>query len=112
MWFGYSYRRCARFLSLKRLEYLEGFRKYIVKYSDNTFIIDTDSELYLTDPSKEKNYKIKSANAKLLKYVDGKSTFEEVSKRSNIDYYTLADFLLNLSKRGGCEIYEFKENYY
>ncbi|MDE6875168.1 MAG: hypothetical protein K2P87_12000, partial [Lachnospiraceae bacterium] len=82
-----------------------------VKFLDNTFIVATDSELYLMDPSKEKNYRVKNGNAKLLEYIDGERTFEEISKNSNIDYYTLTDFLLDLSNRGGCEIYELKENY-
>ncbi len=101
----------CKLLETKLLNYFDGFRKHRVKFLDNTFIVATDSELYLMDPSKEKNYRVKNGNAKLLEYIDGERTFEEISKNSNIDYYTLTDFLLDLSNRGGCEIYELKENY-
>lgn len=54
----------------------------------------------------------KLLETKLLNYFDGfRKHRVKFLDNTFIDYYTLTDFLLDLSNGGGCEIYELKENY-
>ena len=50
-------------------------------------------------------------NRELISYFNTEDTLEKISVQNHIDYYVLADFVLDLARKGGCELYESEKNY-
>lgn len=88
------------------LAYLDKFRKNKIKIRNDIFTINTKNKTYLINPSFEKNYIMEDTKKELISCFNTENTLEDISIQNHIDYYALVDFVLELVRKGGCEIYE------
>ncbi len=98
-------------LEIRFLGYLDKFKKSKIRIRNDMFVINTKNKTYLVNPSFEKNYIMEDKNRELISYFNTEDTLEKISVQNHIDYYVLADFVLDLARKGGCELYESEKNY-
>lgn len=96
----------------KRLvKYYDDFKDKYVKWSKDIFLIDSDENIIIVNPSSESNYILDKNLQVLFDQLKNEISLFDLSKVCEIDYYEVVDMIIRLRNKGVLDIYGTEKNY-